>query len=148
MSDWELCTVNRPWISAQSSLQYSLSHSLGLRTEHQFWCLTAHYPLSRVYMGAWALWIHLCWLEKFHKALSDSDNWFMQHRACFMEPYDLMEFSEIQYEITVGHGSFTETFLLQFFMNEQITTKKVTILKARLGWWEHCLPPSFKNNFE
>ena len=66
-----------------------------LRTEHQFWCVTANCPFSRVYMGTGALWIHCCSrLKKFHKALSESDNWFMQQIGWYMEPYHQIKFSE------------------------------------------------------
>lgn len=107
----------------------------GSRTEHQFWCLTDQYPFSRVYMRTWALWINLlsCCsrVEKFHKALSESDNWLCSKEAALwsnMNKWHLLRYRRC-YNKSFSHGG----FLLQVFMGEQISAGKLTILEAHVG---------------
>lgn len=118
--------VNRLWISSKAHLNLfchiHFNPRYDLRTDHQFWCLTAQYPFSRVYIGTWALWIHLLYccskLEKFHKTLSESDSWFMEQRSCFVVPCDQVKISKLQEIMLQQNHLISKVFLFRSFLYE------------------------------
>lgn len=61
--DWESCMSTTQWSLAKAHFhllcRIHFPPPYGLRTTHQFWCLTARYTFSWVYVGSWAQSIRL-----------------------------------------------------------------------------------------